>query len=75
LQIVQNADSSSSLFDDLDAALHSGSSEERVVMPRQVTDLLPSRLDLPLNFMQQRSLRANEAVRSRLLSRSSQIAY
>jgi hypothetical protein len=35
---VQNADSSS-LFDDLDAALQSGSSEKRVVVLRQVTDL------------------------------------
>jgi uncharacterized protein (DUF2336 family) len=35
---VQNADSSS-LFDDLDAALQSGSSEKRVAMLRQVTDL------------------------------------
>jgi hypothetical protein len=34
--IVQNADSSS-LFDDLDAALQSGSSEERVAMLRQIT--------------------------------------
>ena len=37
--IVQKADSSSSLFDDLDAALQSGSSERRVAMLRQVTDL------------------------------------
>ena len=37
--IVQKADSSSSLFDDLDAALQSGSSEKRVAMLRQVTDL------------------------------------
>jgi hypothetical protein len=35
---VQNADSSS-LFDGLDAALQSGSSEKRVAMLRQVTDL------------------------------------
>jgi uncharacterized protein (DUF2336 family) len=38
---VQNADSSS-LFDDLDAALKSGSSEKRVTMLRQVTDLFLS---------------------------------
>jgi hypothetical protein len=37
---VQNADSF--LFDDLDAALHSGSSEKRVAMLRQVTDLFLS---------------------------------
>src|SRR3979409_1391009 len=37
--IVQKADNSSSLFDDLDAALQSGSSEKRVAMLRQVTDL------------------------------------
>jgi uncharacterized protein (DUF2336 family) len=35
---VQNADSSS-LFDDLDAALQSGSSEKRVAMLREVSDL------------------------------------
>jgi hypothetical protein len=35
---VQNADSSS-LFDDLDAAHQSGSSEKRVAVLRQVTDL------------------------------------
>jgi hypothetical protein len=35
---VQNADSSS-LFDEIDAALQSGSSEKRVAMPRRVTDL------------------------------------
>lgn len=39
--IVQNADSSS-LFDDLDAALQSGSSEKRVAMLRQITDLFLS---------------------------------
>jgi len=41
---VQNADSSS-LFDDLDAALQSGSSEKRVAMLRQVTDLFLSEAD------------------------------
>jgi uncharacterized protein (DUF2336 family) len=41
---VQKADSSS-LFDDLDAALHSGSSEKRVAMLRQVTDLFLSEAD------------------------------
>jgi uncharacterized protein (DUF2336 family) len=41
---VQNAESSS-LFDDLDAALHSGSSEKRVAMLRQVTDLFLSEAD------------------------------
>jgi uncharacterized protein (DUF2336 family) len=40
---VQNADSS--LFDDLDAALRSGSSEKRVVMLRQLTDLFLSEAD------------------------------
>jgi uncharacterized protein (DUF2336 family) len=40
---VQNADSS--LFDDLDAALQSGSSEKRVAMLRQVTDLFLSEAD------------------------------
>jgi hypothetical protein len=39
--IVQNA-GSSSLFDDLDAALQSGRSEKRVAMFRQVTDTLLS---------------------------------
>jgi hypothetical protein len=38
IAIVQNADSSS-LFDDLDAALQSGSSEKRAAMLRQVTNL------------------------------------
>jgi uncharacterized protein (DUF2336 family) len=38
---VQNADSFS-LFDDIDAALQSGSSEKRVAMLRQVTDLFLS---------------------------------
>ncbi len=41
---MQNADSSS-LFDDLDAALRSGSSEKRLAMLRQVTDLLLSEAD------------------------------
>jgi len=41
---VQNADSSS-LFDDLDAALRSGSSEKRVALLRQVTDLFLSEAD------------------------------
>jgi uncharacterized protein (DUF2336 family) len=41
---VQNADNSS-LFDDLDAALQSGSSEKRVAMLRQVTDLFLSEAD------------------------------
>ena len=41
---MQKADSSS-LFDDLDAALHSGSSEKRVAMLRQVTDLFLSEAD------------------------------
>ena len=38
IAIVQNADSSS-LFDDLDAAHQSGSSEKRVAVLRQVIDL------------------------------------
>jgi len=42
--IVQKAESSS-LFDDLDAALQSGSSEKRVAMLRQVTDLFLSEAD------------------------------
>jgi hypothetical protein len=41
---VHNADSSS-LFDHLDAALESGSSENRVAMLRQVTDLFLSEAD------------------------------
>jgi hypothetical protein len=41
---VQNADSKSR-FDDLDAALRSGSSEKRVAMLRQVTDPLLSKAD------------------------------
>ena len=41
IAIVQNADSLS-LFDELDSALQSGSSERRVAMPRQVTDLFLS---------------------------------
>jgi uncharacterized protein (DUF2336 family) len=41
---VQNADSSS-LFDELDAALQSGSSEKRVAMLRQVTDLFLNEAD------------------------------
>jgi uncharacterized protein (DUF2336 family) len=40
---VQNADSS--LFDDLDAALKGGSSEKRVAMLRQVTDLFLNEAD------------------------------
>jgi hypothetical protein len=40
---VQNADSS--LFDDLDVALQSGSSEKRVAMLRKVTDLFLSEAD------------------------------
>ena len=42
--IVQNA-GSSTLFDDLDAALQSGSSQKRVAMLRQVTDLFLSEAD------------------------------
>lgn len=38
-------DDTSSLFDDLDAALQSGSSEKRVAMLRQVTDLFLSEAD------------------------------
>jgi uncharacterized protein (DUF2336 family) len=41
---VQNADSSS-LLDDLDAALQSGSSEKRVAMLRRLTDLFQSEAD------------------------------
>ena len=41
---MQNADSSS-LFDDLDAALQSGSSEKRVATLRPVTDLFLSESD------------------------------
>jgi uncharacterized protein (DUF2336 family) len=41
IAIVQNADSST-LFDDLDAALQSGSSEKRVAMLRKVTNLFLS---------------------------------
>jgi hypothetical protein len=41
---VQNADSSS-LFDDLDAALQSGSSEKRVALLWQVTDVFLSEAD------------------------------
>jgi uncharacterized protein (DUF2336 family) len=41
---VQNA-GSSSLFDDLDAALQSGSSEKRVAMLRQMTDLFLNEAD------------------------------
>jgi uncharacterized protein (DUF2336 family) len=44
IAIVQNADSPS-LFDDLDAALQSGSSEKRVAMLRQVTDLFLNETD------------------------------
>jgi hypothetical protein len=41
---VQNADSAS-LFENLDAALQSGSSEKRAAMLRQITDLLLSGAD------------------------------
>jgi uncharacterized protein (DUF2336 family) len=41
IAIVQNADSST-LFDDLDAALQSGSSEKRIAMLRKVTNLFLS---------------------------------
>lgn len=44
IAIVQNADSSS-LFDDLDAALQSGSSEKRAAMLRQVTNLFLGEAD------------------------------
>jgi uncharacterized protein (DUF2336 family) len=44
ITIVQKAESPS-LFDDLDAALQSGSSEKRVAMLRQVTDLFLSEAD------------------------------
>jgi uncharacterized protein (DUF2336 family) len=44
IAIVQNADSSS-LFDDIDAALQSGSSERRVAMLRQLADLFHSEAD------------------------------
>lgn len=35
------------MFDDLDAALQSGSSGKRVVMLRQITDLLLNEADRP----------------------------
>jgi hypothetical protein len=44
IAIVQNADSAS-LFEDLDAALQSGSSEKRAAMLRQITDLFLSGAD------------------------------
>ena len=44
IAIVQKADTSS-LFDDLDAALRCGSSEKRVAMLRQVTDLFLGEAD------------------------------
>ena len=44
IAIVQNADSSS-LFDDLDAALQGSSSEKRLAMLRRVTDLFLSQAD------------------------------
>jgi hypothetical protein len=56
---VQKADSTS-LFDDLDAALQSGSSEKRVAMLRQVTDLFQSEGN-----------RLNECCRQRRLKSSS----
>jgi hypothetical protein len=56
---VQKADSTS-LFDDLDAALQSGSSEKRVAMLRQVTDLFQSEAN-----------RLNECCRQRRLKSSS----
>ena len=60
---MQNSDSSS-LFDDLDAALHSGSSERRVVMLRQAG-----------NLMRQLLLRATEVIRPMQYSPTPQIAY
>jgi hypothetical protein len=74
LRIVHNADSSSR-FDHLDAALHSGSSEQRGVVPRQVADLFLREGDRPFNFLWQLLLRTIEAVRCRQLLPLPQIAY
>jgi len=48
LRIVQNADSTSR-FDRLDAALHSGSLKKRGVTRRQAADFFPGETDRPLN--------------------------
>ena len=71
---MQNADSSFR-FDDLDAALHSGSSDKRAVMVRQVAGLFLSEAERPLNLLPQLSLRTTEAVRFWLLSPSTRIAF
>ena len=78
-------DAEGSLFDDLEAALQSGSSEKRVAMLRQngftrllkaaeaddkLAETAGSRLDLPLELLRTLLLKATDAVRSRLLSRT-----
>jgi hypothetical protein len=45
LWVTAMPDAAGSLFDDLDAALQSGSSEKRVAMLRRVTDLFLSEAD------------------------------
>jgi hypothetical protein len=71
---VHNTDSSFR-FDRLDAALHSGSSQQRGVVTWQVADLFLREEDRPLNFLRQLLLRMIEAVRCRLLLSLPQIAY
>jgi hypothetical protein len=73
LRIVHNADSSSR-FDYLDAALHSGSSEQRGVVTRQVADLFLREEDCPLSFLRQLLLTI-KAVRCWLLFPLPRIAY
>jgi hypothetical protein len=46
IAIVQKADSSS-LFDDLDAAVRSGASESRVAMLRRITNPFANEADCP----------------------------
>jgi hypothetical protein len=54
-------DGEGSLFDDIDAALRSGSSERRVAMLRQVTDLFLSESSGLLRFWQVREVSARSA--------------
>ena len=61
---MQNADSSS-LFDDLDAALRSGASEKRVALLRQVTDLFLS----PADRLNEKQIRVFDGVLVQLIER------
>jgi uncharacterized protein (DUF2336 family) len=65
LLVITMQDAAGSLFDDLDAALQSGSSEKRVAMLRQVTDLFLSEA----NRLNEQQIRVFDDVLVQLIER------